>query len=493
MVTSNHIYKARAAVLAAVLLLFLPLHGGAAAQRVLSLQDAIETAMEMSPEIKYSIYRLEGSEANLRAAEAGLKSQFSLSLRPFEYSNRNQFNDLFSTWYRTETKSSSGTFMIRQPIKWTDGTLSLYDELSWQDSYSEYQDERTETFQNRLILRFDQPLFTYNRTKMELEELELDFEVNRLNYALDRLRIEKQVMQNFFDVYEKKMRLEIAGEAYAADSAHYDIINKKVNAGIGMLDDLYQAEVSMMESRSDLRNTEVELSNSIDRLKILIGISLDEEIEVDEDIAYNPVIVDMGFAVEYGLANRLELREREISIIQARNAVTKASATNEFYGDLQLSYGTTGTDEKFGSMYEKPDEEQQLSISFEIPLWDWGKRDNTILASEVQLKSNMQQLDDEKNNIVIEIRAACRKLDNQVAQIEIAGKRVESARRTYEINLEKYQNGSISTKVLSDYRQSLSDAQLSELNALINYRLDLLDLKIKSLWDFENDAPALEI
>ena len=46
---------------------------------------------------------------------------------------------------------------------------------------------------------------------------------------------------------------------------------------------------------------------------------------------------------------------------------------------------------------------------------------------------------------------------------------------------------------MSFSRQDLSNARLNEVQALINYRLQLLDLKIKSLWDFENDQPVVTL
>ncbi len=65
--------------------------------------------------------------------------------------------------------------------------------------------------------------------------------------------------------------------------------------------------------------------------------------------------------------------------------------------------------------------------------------------------------------------------------------------KTYEISLENYQNGDLTSKDLGQDRQSLSNVRLSEIRSLINYRLQLLDLKIKSLWDFENDQPVITL
>jgi hypothetical protein len=41
------------------------------------------------------------------------------------------------------------------------------------------------------------------------------------------------------------------------------------------------------------------------------------------------------------------------------------------------------------------------------------------------------------------------------------------------------------------YQQQLSTQKLSEVSALINYKLALLDIKIRSLWDFENNIAVI--
>lgn len=460
--------------------------------RVMSLRQALETAMNNSPSIIHSRLRLEGSEARLRAQEAGLKTQLKLTLNPITYTNRTQFNDYFATWYTSETKSASGTFTVEQPLKWTDGTLSLNNDLSWLDSKSGAQDEQITTYQNQLYLSYVQPLFSYNRMKMDLEELELEFENRRLQFSIDRLSIEQRVVSAFFQVYRIKMQLEIARDALAIDTEHLEIIRNKYEAGLGSLDDLSQAQVSMLSSEMNYRNTQVSLAAALDNFKNLIGMPIDDEIDIDESVAFAPVGVEMSFAERHGLENRLELHQRRIDILRAYNAVVRAGTTNEFRGNLVLSYGTTGTSDEFGSIYDKPAQNQHVSVSFDIPLWDWGRRRNTIRASETNLESGRQSLDDERNGIAIEIRDSYRQLENLVHQIELARARVESAERAYDISLERYRIGTISSKDLGEYRQSLSSARMNEVNALIDYRLQLLDIKIKTLWDFERDRSALE-
>ena len=166
---------------------------------------------------------------------------------------------------------------------------------------------------------------------------------------------------------------------------------------------------------------------------------------------------------------------------------------NEFEGNLSLSWGSSGTNTDFSNIYETRVDEQAVRAWFDIPIWDWGQKKNTILASELSLESRELNLEEERYRITMDIRESCRRLDNLVLEIELARRSIESAEKTYEINLEKYQNGDLTSKDLGQYRQSLSNARLNEIRSLINYRLQLLDLKIKSLWDFENDQPVVTL
>ncbi len=466
---------------------------GASAQHTLSLNDALSIAMENSPNIRHTRFQLESSEASLRAQEASLKTQFRFRLGDISYRNTNQFDEFFSRWYRYESYEIAGQLTIEQPITWTGGTLSLNDNLSWKDSYSEINEQSEETYRNALYLQFDQPLFTYNQIKMDLRTLELNFEANQLRFAIAQLDLEQTVMERFYNLYATKMRLEIDNDAMDTDRDAHSIMKNKYDAGIGKLDDLTQAETTMLQSESNYNSTVVSLANSIDRFKYLIGLPIDDDIDIDTDIGFNPVGIDMEFAVRHGLEYRMQLREREISIARAYDAVVRAGATNEFKGNLALSWGSSGTNRDFANIYETRVDEQFVRLAFDIPIWDWGQKKNTILASELDLESTKLNLEEQRYEITMEIRESCRRLDNLVREIDLARRQVASAEKTFEINLEKYQNGDLTSQLLGDYRQTLSDARLGEIQALINYKLQLLDLKIKSLWDFENDQPVVTL
>ncbi len=461
------------------------------AQQTLTLEDALKIAMENSPDIKRSMLNLERSRQSLKAQQAALKSKFSLSVTPFDFTRIRQFNTFFNTWNTNDSKSSSGNFSVTQPIKWTDGTLSLNNRFEWQDAYSEYSNERNKTFNNNLYLSYNQPLFTYNKTRLDLRALELDFENTYLSYALQKLGLEYQVSLNFYNVYKNKMSYQIAVEEFNNQEQSYQIIKNKVDAGLSAKEELYQAELNLATSKSTVQNSQVTLENSLDEFKRLTGISLMEDIDVIADVSHQPVKVDIQKALDTGLAKRMELQQRNIDIENSLANLTQTKAYNEFKGDLTLTYGIIGTSEEYEQVYDEATKNQKISLSFEVPLFDWGERNARIKAAEATLNNQHLSMENQKNDIMIGIRQAVRDLQNLQVQIEIARQNVSNAELTYEIKLEQYKNGDLTSMDLNLYQIQLSDRKTGLVNALINYKLALLNLKIESMWDFVKNEPVI--
>ena len=466
--------------------------GAAFPQEILTLDQALEIAMQNSPDIQRSKLNLVRSSESLNAQKAALKSKFSLSINPFYFSRARQFNTFFNTWNTTESKSSSADFRIIQPIEWTDGTLSLINRFQWQNSFSEYRNERNKTFSNDFYLNYNQPIFTYNRTKLALKELELDLENASLSFSVQKLTLEYQVTQYFYDVYRKKLSHQIAIEEFNNQEQSYRIIKNKVDAGLEAKEELYQAELNLANSKSKVKNTQVTFEYAVDNFKKITGLPIAQDVDVVADVSHQTIQVDLNKALKSGLANRMELRQRGIDIENAYDNLVKAMAQNEFKGEINLTYGVIGTDERFNDIYQVPTKNQQVQLSFEIPLFDWGEKKSRIKANEATIDSRKLSLDEEKKDIKIEIRQAYRTLENLEVQIEIARQNIKNAQLTYDINLERYKNGDLTSMDLNLYQTQLSEQKLGLVEALINYKLALLDLKIKSLWDFEKNCAVLK-
>ena len=326
---------------------------------------------------------------------------------------------------------------------------------------------------------------------MQLKELEYSLENAKISYALQELSIEKQVTSQFYDVYQKQKDLNIARDEYNNQKQNYEIIKNKVEAGLVAKEELYQAEVNLATSESSVYSAEISYENSKDNFKILLGISLEEDVMVLPNTEIITVDVNTDEAVKHALEQRMELRQKQITLEQDVFTIIRAKAENEFKGSISARIGLDALGEKVNNMYNKPTDNEQVGISLNIPLFDWGAKKARVKSSELAMESDQIGFDEEKKNITLDVRQICRNLPTLVRQIEIKKKSIENAEHTYEINLEKYRNGNLTGMELQQYQTQLTSAKQAYTSAIINYKIELLNLKIQTLWDFEKNTTYL--
>lgn len=465
------------------------------AQIPLTIEQALDIAEENNPDLKASKLNLERYQQNLVAQRASLKSKFSLDLNPLNYSRARRFDNRLSQWYTNETLNTSGTFMIQQPILQTDGEISLINTFGWQDNQSTVEgiDNTNRAFSNDLYLRLNQPIFTYNRRKMELKQIEFDYENAGIRYALQRLNTERSITNQFYSVYMAQNNLAISREELENTEQSFEIIQNKVEADLSAKEELFQAELNLANAQSTVEERIVSLENAKDQLKQSLGIALHEEIEVTAEIEVSPVAVDLQRAVQSGLTTRMEIRQREIDIQLGELQMIQTKSLNEFRGDISLSVGIIGDHERFGNMYDNPTSNPRVAISFSVPIFDWGEKRARVKAQKVAQTIAKLEQDNQKIEIELDVRQVWRRLENLRTQIDIAEKSVRNAQLTYDINLTRYREGDLTGMEISQFQTQLSNRKMAHAQALINYKIELLNLKILSLYDFENDEPIVPV
>lgn len=466
------------------------------AQISMTLDDALNYSIENSPELRRALMNLRRYEFSLNAQRASLKSKFSLTLNPVSYNRNRYFENRLSEWYTNESFSTSGTFSISQPIIWTGATVSLNNRFGWQNNKSSITggiDNDNRAFSNDLYLSITQPLFRYNRIKFDLKSIELDYENALINYALQRLNLENSITNNFYNVYTAQNSLEISRAELKDAEANYNVIKNKVDADLSSKDELYQAELNLATARSTVDNRIVSLENAKDDFKKILGITLDTNIEIIAQVSAQPVTIDLGKAITNALNSRLELKQRDISRTELDLQMKQIKETNSFNGELSLSIGITGDNERLGDIYRTPTNNPRVALSFNVPIFDWGERKARIKAQEIAIEMHNLETDEEKKAIEIAIRKSYRNLNNLLTQISIAEQSVKNAQLTYDLNAERYRNGELTGMEMNQFQTQLSNKKMSYVSTIIEYKKELLNMKILTLYDFENDKAIIPL
>lgn len=483
-----------------------------AAETLLTLDQAIDIALEQGFDMKSHRLSLIQSEQNRLAAKYRFRTNVDMTLSTPNWGESVSevkvpnglpvYNSVGSLRYQ-------GQIDINQPLP-TDGRLTLRSRL-YQSKESNYYVETDNTlkrkdFVSSFSLTFTQPLFTYNRIKTNLKRAELNYERTSLTLKRNKLDVVYNVTNSFFALYRATRSHEIARETMEQQKLQYDTAKSKFDAGLIPEVEALRLEVDLANARSDLFSAEASLEEQKETFKKLIGVDLNEDIGVKTSIEHADIEIDIDKALKVGLANRTELRENEIDIELSKINVTEVDADQEVSANLNayydftgrsdpnLAYGTSTSDlfdSSWDDLQRRPGN-RGVTLTFNIPIWDWGVNKAQVESARASLKRAELQLEDEKRSIINSISDAVRQVHSAESRLEVLEKSQDVAQRTYDISLERFNNGSITSLDLAQDNKSLSNAKLQYLNAYISYRLAVADLRRKTLFDFEKDQPIIE-
>jgi len=484
--------------------LFIPLQVGfSQTATILTLEDAIEIALEKSYEMKVLKLSVIQARENLIAARGRFRTRAFMNFDLPDY--REQLSGIqqgygFTVYNTRGLQRFQGNLFIEQPLP-TDGVVRLRSSayhLSESFLTLTGTDTTTRRASTSLSLEFDQPLFTINRLKYGLKTAQLRFDRANRYFSRMELNIIYDVTQQFYNLYRATREREIAAMKAQLQEDAADLAQKKYDAGLIPEVEVLQMEVDLADSRSRLLQASGALKRQADNFKQLIGLELDENIAIRTDFQFESFEIDSAKAIEEGLKQRSEIRETEISLELAKMSVKEVDSRWEISGELSAFYDLSGisaselTDTGVSSLFNSSitdlrnrPRNKGVVFTLTVPLWDWGVNRAEVAAARASVTETELALTELRKTIVREIRAAINQVKEAENQLEVLKMSEERAEKSYQINTQRFENGDITSQELALDQERLTQARLAYLNAFIAYKLAIADLTRKTMYDFE--------
>ncbi len=480
--------------------------------QLLTLEEAIQIALNKSYAIKNSKLQLYAAKQSQRAAKGRFRTNVGVDFDlPYwsEMVSEIPVKDALPVFNTTGILRYEGQLQVRQPLP-TDGLLWLNSRVYHRD-VSIYQarlaghEKRKEVYSS-VSLHFQQPLFTINRLKTGLLQANLYYERNERRYKQDELGLVYDVTAAFFNLYRALRQVEIAGDDAKQQEELYELAAKKYEAGLVPEVESLQMEVDLAEARNNLVAAKSEQVRAQDIFVQLLGLDFDENVSVNTEMQISHFDVDLKQAIGLALQNRAEIRENEINVELARLAVREADARSEISGNLWAFYDITGVSdsnlpyrsgpqELWHSSLEDMDRRPNnrgVGFTLSVPLFDWGVNAAEIESATAEMRQGELALIEQKKTIIREVRNAVASLREAENRLDVLEKRQQVAERAFEITVQRFNNGDITSQELALDRDRLVTAKTAYLDAYIYYKLAIADLERKTLWDFTKDRSLVE-
>lgn len=472
---------------------------------VLTYDEAVHIALNKS----YTIKSYRNSRAITRFWYDYYKAMFKprLDFNLFSPS----WNESVQTIYRVDglpVYNSTGSIQAGGNLQFTyvlpsGGDLSLSANSYFEDQQTILAlqgDEKLKNrlFYNRFALSFAQPIFTKNTLKENLYSAGLEFEKSTAQYTRGQMDIIYDVTQGFYALYKATRLVEIAEERLKNSTEAFRVAGLLSESGRIPDGDLLTAELEVTQDQADLSAANGNMDREKDIFKQLIGIDLNENISIIAELKKEVVLIDPEIALHEALNNRLELEEAELDIGLQKIEIDRAKRVRELKGNISGFYDFTGVSTigsgKLGDLFDSSIENlgdrppnRGIMLTLSYPITDWGRGRARVRQARASLDNRKLKLENLKNTIIKEVRDIVRTVDESQNRLLIYDKNQELAQRNYRISTIRYENGDISSQDLAIERERLSSIQLNSLEAYIENKLAIADLKRKTMWDFQNN------
>lgn len=456
--------------------------------RNLSLQETIEMAKQNSPEARAARYALLSSRWAFQSFRADLLPGLSLTGNAPNY--RREFRELLNpdgstSQIYTQQSNANVSLSIAQPILYTGGTLSLSSGIQ---RLGIFPDENTYLWSSTpMAVTYRQPLFQYNNLKWRNRLEPLRFEIAQKQYVERMEDLSWRVTQRYFDVLLTKVNLDIADFNLAVNDSIYNISQGRYNVGSIAENDLLQAELELRQAQSRVTQANISYDQQLSNFRLLLGLDSDNPVDVEVPEEVPDIQVDVITALEMARQNNSTALNYLLQETQAEQNLDQAIKQSNFSADLTATYGLNQTSTDFGSLYDDPLSQQFVTLSFQVPIFNWGKQRAEVNAARNNHRRVTDEISYQQDLFDLEIQNAVDEFRQLKQQVDLAELSDGIADRRYEVARNRYLIGRIDITNLFIAQNQRDSARQSYIQALRNYWVGIYNLRRLTLYDFEQN------
>lgn len=317
----------------------------------------------------------------------------------------------------------------------------------------------------------EQPLFTGLALTRTYELAQLGLDVSKIKLEEDRLALAYKVKEAYWTILRaEKMKL-VAGQSVVQITDHVRVAQDFYNVGLIPLNDLLKSEVQLADVKQDLVRAENILALAKSNFNTLLRIPLEEEIEVEDILQYQPFPKTLSDCQEEASQKRPEIKEIESQIQMARKNVQIAQS--EYYPQflLQGQYRKEGDSPAVsGSPFVDSDSWSVMAV-MRWNFWEWGRTHYLVQEKkkgEDQVKEALIQI---KDMIRLEVKESFLTLRESEKNIQVAEKTIQQAEENFRINQVRYQEQVTTSLEVLDAQTLLTQAKNNYYRALYAYNL----------------------
>lgn len=421
----------------------LTLMSAAALAETLDFRQCVETALAQNPDLSISRSQIDQAEAGLRQAEGGRLPRLNLSL---------------TATHTNDPLNAFGLKLGQERIGADDFVPATLNDPNSIDNLN-----------TRVELLW--PVYTGGQVQSQVAQAQAQVRAAQSGDLAARQQLIRQVLMAYQGVHTARAYVSVAEESRSAAEEYARITERMHRQGLAVKSDVLSARVHLEDARVRLAEARNGVASALDRLRLLLGKSLDDALDVgapvmpgmpdgsDADLRRQAIANHDGLRA---LRNQMEAAGAQVQAARAGhrpqvNVLLRQDWNDENVGLDASSYTVAGV----------------LSWT----LFDGGATRAGVDRAEagrMELAARVRQAEDGVSLQVSEARRKSLEAEARIQARELAAEQAEEARRLVS---KRYENG-----VANLVELLAAQAQLDKARAdLVGARQDLASQRAELL------------
>ncbi len=400
-----------------------------------TLQDCIDYALEQNITLQQSMLSVESADVDILTAKGALLPNLSFSTS----------HNLINRPYQESSTTVSGTEIL--------------------------QTNSTTSYSGNYGLNLTWGLYQGGINRKTVKQNELTSQITRLEAENTANSIEESIVQNYIQILYAIESVKVNENTLELSTAQWERGKELYDVGSLSKAELAQLEAQVSTDRYQLVLSQSTLANYRLQLKQLLELDGDTEMElfepeVDDNIVLS-LIPDKQLVYQSALGLRPEIQSSQLNmeVSELSLKIAKAGYIPRLSANAGIGTNhTSGTDYTFGEQLKRG-WNNSVGLTLSVPIYSNRQNKSAVEKAKIQQRNSELDYQQQQKNLYQTVEGMWLDAINYQQQYVAAKDNTTSSGISYELAIEKFNNGAANTVDLLQEKNTYLNAQQQMLQA----------------------------
>ena len=308
------------------------------------------------------------------------------------------------------------------------------------------------------------PIYTGKKNELNINNSEANLLKSQLDLERTKETVRYDTIKAYYDILEAQQNVNINQESVNNYQSHLTDVQNLYAGGAVPRSDLLRSEVALSNAQQSLILAQNTYDINVSTFRNIIKLDRAESVTLTDGFSYTPVKMSLNECLDYALSSRRDAMSAKLDLDIAKNDIDIAKAGYLPTVDFSLS---TNWDKQ--PLPSSNDYDYRATVSANWNLFDSNITRANIEAAQAEYDKAGYTLSETLDNIDLEVRQAYLNMREAEKRFNSTALAVKQAEEDYFIATEKYRVGEGIILDVIDAELALSQARLNYSSAQYDY------------------------